>query len=351
MSGGGPALTLAAGPLEGRLRDVLSSALEGREVRVWKDGESLEGRRLLFAFSLGEGGTNEALYRLLGRLRSHPGCLRGSVGGVVIDGAGDLYTKSAGRELVLAASLAGCAFPGRPLVEAVGSLQNFTVQAKNAGCGLSAAYRLAVSSLADRVLGFTPPRSARPQVLALHASSRTTSNTLALWGVVRKRLEDAGCAVTELGLRNGTLEDCAGCAYTTCLHFGEQGGCFYGGVMVQEVYPALKKADAVVLLCPNYNDALSANLTAAVNRLTALYRTTSFADKAAAAIVVSGYSGGDIVASQVVSALCLNKGFWLPPESILLETANDAGAALALPGIEGRLARFAGGLLSWLKAP
>ena len=174
----------------------------------------------------------------------------------------------------------------------------------------------------------------RERVLALHASSRATSNTLALWGRVREALEP-GCQVTEIGLRNGTLEDCAGCAYTTCLHFGEQGDCFYGGVMVREVFPAIREADAVMLICPNYNDALSANLTAAVNRLTALYRTTSFEDKAVFAIVV---------ASQVVSALCVNKGFWLPPRAILLETANDAGAAMRLPGIEERLLRFAGGI-------
>ena len=106
----------------------------------------------------------------------------------------------------------------------------------------------------------------------------------------------------------------------------------------------------MVLLCPNYNDALPANLTAAVNRLTALYRTASFGDKAVFAVVVSGYSGGDIVASQVVSALCMNKGFWLPPDFCLLETANDAGAALALPGIEARLERFADNLLANLTA-
>ena len=28
-------------------------------------------------------------------------------------------------------------------------------------------------------------------------------------------------------------------SYTACLHFGEQGGCFYGGPMVDEVYPCL----------------------------------------------------------------------------------------------------------------
>ena len=126
-----------------------------------------------------------------------------------------------------------------------------------------------------------------------------------------------------------------------CLHYGETGDCFYGGVMVQEVYPAIREADAVVLLCPNYNDALSANLTAAINRLTALYRTAPFTGTAVFAIVVSGYSGGDIVASQVVSAMNMNKGFWLPANCCLLETANDAGTAIALPGIEDRLASFA----------
>ena len=59
------------------------------------------------------------------------------------------------------------------------------------------------------------------------------------------------------------------------------------------------------------------------------------------AIVVSGYSGGDIVASQVVSALNMNKGFWLPGGFCLLETANDKGEAERLPGIEERLERFA----------
>ena len=110
---------------------------------------------------------------------------------------------------------------------------------------------------------------------------------------------------------------------------------------MEEVYPAIREADAVLLLCPNYNDALSANLTAFINRLTALYRTLSFQDKAVFAMVVSGYSGSDIVASQVVSALCMNKGFWLPPEFCLMETANDPGTAVALDGIEARLDRFA----------
>ena len=327
---------------------TLEHALRGHPARVRPrmDG-SLENQRVLFAVPLDESGVNHGYYDLLAYLRTHPGCLDGSVGGVLVDGPGDLYTKAVGRELVLSASRAGCAFPGRPLVEATGDLRNFTVQAKNAGCSSEEAYRLAAADLTDRVLGFAPPKRHQPKLLVLHASNHRTSNTLALWSRCRERLGKV-CEITEIGLRNGTLEDCAGCPYTMCLHFGEKGDCFYGGVMVQEVYPAIRESDAVVLLCPNYNDALSANLTAAINRLTALYRTTPFTDKAVFAIVVSGYSGGDIVARQVVSALNMNKGFWLPPNFCLLETANDVGTAVELPGIEERLSEFTENILRQL---
>ena len=327
---------------------TLKAVLKGTSARVrtYMDGP-LENQRILFAVPLDESGVNHGYYDLLAYLRTHPGCLDGSVSGVLVDGPGDLYTKAVGRELVLAASQAGCTVVGRPLVEGTGDLRNFTVQAKNAGCDLPEAYRLAASDLVRRGLDFTPSRHQRPMLLVLHASNHKTSNTLALWSRCRKRLE-RDCDITEIGLRNGTLEDCAGCPYTMCLHFGEKGDCFYGGVMVQEVYPAIREADAVVLLCPNYNDALSANLTAAINRLTALYRTTPFTDKAVFAIVVSGYSGGDIVASQVVSALNMNKGFWLPANFCMLETANDAGTAVALPGITERLDAFSANILRQL---
>mgnify|MGYP001033514090 CR=1 FL=1 len=343
------------GALSPRCAGVLEAALAGRQAEVLSRLEGpLTGRRLLFVVSLDEGGVNRGFYDLLAHLRTHPNCLDRCVGSVLVDAPGDLYTKAAGRDLVLAANLAGCAFVGRPLVEGTGDLRNFTVQARNAGCSLEAAYHLATADLVERVLAFSRPRLEellsrldgweKPapirHVLALHASQRATSNTLALWGLVRTRLEER-CDITEICLRNGTLEDCAGCPYTTCLHFGEQGGCFYGGVMVQEVYPAIREADAVVLLCPNYNDALSANLTACVNRLTALFRQQRFYDKALFAIVVSGYSGGDIVARQLIDGLNMNKSFYLPARFAMIETANDPGEALSLPGVQERVDDFA----------
>lgn len=326
-----------------RLSAVLDEALQGYSCRVLTDMDALpdlRGARLLFALALGRYGINTAYTRLLLRLRANPAMLDGCAAALVVDGAGELYTKSTAAELALAANMAGCALLGRPLVEGTGSLTNFRVQAMLLNTDLGGAYRANVRELAERLLAPPPPKKEKPELLALHASSYHTSNTMQLWAQVKRRLGD-GCSVTEIGLRNGAVSDCAGCPYTACLHFGEKDRCFYGGLMQDEVWPAVRRCDAVVLLCPNYNDALSANLTAFINRLTGLFRQTRFYDKAVFAIVVSGYSGGDTVARQVISAMNMNKSFHLPPRFAMIETANDPGEALRLPGMEQRLDEFA----------
>ena len=328
---------------QARLDRVLDRALAGREVRLIRRSEDLsqlQGERILFALSLDEAGQNFEYYRMLARLRREPELLEGCTGGLVVDGPGELYTKSTAAELALAMNRAGCALLGRPLVEATGSLANFRIQAKNLGTDLAGAYEAAVADTAQRLEHEVFARHVRPKLLVLHASSHHTSNTMALWSALHQRLGD-NWDVTEIGLRNGTLSDCAGCPYTMCLHFGERGGCFYGGVMQEEVYPAVRSADALLLLCPNYNDALSANLTACINRLTALFRQTRFYHQAGFALVVSGYSGCDTVVRQVISAMNMNKSFYLPPRFALMATANDPGEAMAAPDINQRLDQFA----------
>ncbi len=69
------------------------------------------------------------------------------------------------------------------------------------------------------------------------------------------------------------------------------------------MYPAIIKCDSLVMICPNYNDAVSANITAFINRLTAVFRTHDFSRKKIYALVISGYSGGDIVAEQIIGAM------------------------------------------------
>ena len=301
---------LYSAPLRALLEPLLPP---GSVIRRPEDGmEDLQNRRLLFAVALDPSGCNLAYYGMLRALRGSDTLLRGSVAGVIVTGVGEFYTKDVARDMVFAANQAGCAFLGRPLVEATGSLRNFRIQAQIGGVDEKTAFRLAVRELIARLDGWRPLPPVRREI-----------------------------AVEEVGLRNGTVPDCNGCSYTACLHFGEQGSCFYGGPMVEEVYPAVRRCDALVMLCANYNDALSANLTACVNRLTALFRQTRFYDKRLFGLVVSGYSGGDLLARQLISALNMNKSFFLPPHFCLLETANERGSLLHLPGIRDTAAAFA----------
>ena len=155
-----PELTLYSPPsaCSPRLQRVLDAGLAGLPCRtIASPAELRPGMRLLPAFSLPPDGLCLELFPLLSALRQDPALLEGCVGGLVIDGPGELYTKSVGRELALAMNLSGCALLGRPLVEAIGDLRNFTVQAANAACSLEEAYALAIRDTARRLLSYTPP--------------------------------------------------------------------------------------------------------------------------------------------------------------------------------------------------
>lgn len=362
-----------------RLDQVLQAALSGLPIEVIEDMDALwegeaadrgterfAGRRLLFAVPLGKNGVNRGYYEVLAWLRCGKRVLAGSVAGMIIDADSELFTKAAARELAVAANSAGCAFVGRPLVEGTGSLDNYIIQAANMNTDRFGAYKESARILAGQVLQFSWEGKKNPHLLVLHASNHKTSNTMEIWTKVRERLEAAGAScgdggpkaagdaggpadgeaapgieIREINLRNGTLVDCSGCPYQMCLHFGERGQCFYGGAMVSDVYPAVKWADGILLLCPNYNDALSANMTAFINRLTALFRTIRFYDKALFAIIVSGYSGSDLIAGQLVTALNMNKTFYLPGGFCMMETGNSPGSAMKAPGIGDRIEAFA----------
>lgn len=312
-----------------RLLESIAAFREAAE-----DG-SMRGSRVLFAAGLPESGISMELMKVLSYLHLHTDALEGAVGGIVVDGLGDWFTKDAGRRIAFAMTMSGCTLPGKSLVEATASLGNFDVQARTTHTTNRVAYGNSVRNLILKILFFERETASRPRILAVHASSRKTSNSLMLWSMVRRQLE--GMAdIEEVSIRNGQVWDCRGCKYETCLHFGENSSCFYGGVMVEKVYPAIVKSDVVVLICPNYNDSVSANIMAFINRLTAVFRTNDFSRKRVYAIVVSGYSGGDIVTQQIIGAMNMNKNFILPGHFALTETANDPGSILRLPDIEER---------------
>lgn len=349
-----------------RLDRVLEYALDGLDVEVYEDmdvlweaggehdgiaghgTERFRGRKILFAVPLGKDGVNRGYYEVLAWLRAGNQVLEGCVGGLLIDADSELYTKAAARELAVAANQAGCAFVGRPLVEGTASLDNFIVQAMNMNTDKFGAYQKATRILTEQLMTFVWEKKEHPHLLVLHASNHKTSNTMAIWKEVRAQIE-SDIEIQEINLRNGTLKDCSGCPFQMCLHFGEQGRCFYGGAIQDDVYPAVKWADAILLLCPNYNDAISANMTAFINRLTALFRTTRFYDKAMFGIIVSGYSGSDLIAGQLVTALNMNKTFYLPPHFCMMETGNAPGAAMQAEGVETRIKAFAENIIKTLK--
>jgi len=326
-----------------RIQGVLKTALNQTFVEKVETLEELSrmdlgNRKILFAISLGESGVNLEWYRMLKYIRMEKDCLKGSVGGVLVDSSSEWYTKDLARHLVFSANMAGCTFVGRPLVEGTRTLYNYNVMARNLDMDNNAAYETQGKDLVTRILEFSLSGNKEPRLLMLHAGSREKSNSLMLWNTVKDQL--AGVQLEEISLRNGELVDCIGCPYHTCLHYGERSSCFYGGVMVEKVYPAIIQCDGLMMVCANYNDALVANMTAFINRLTAPFRAHDFSRKMVFSIVVSGYSGGDLVAQQIISGVNMNKSFVLPAPFALLATANDPGTVWREEGIVAKAEAF-----------
>lgn len=335
-----------------QLKAMADSALNGRNAVLIKskyDLPDLRYKKIIFAVELNAAGINIPMLDILSSLYERGNdSLKGSNAALLVHSLNELYTKSAAQNIIFLANNLGCRFIGHPLVEATGALENFLTWQKKLKMPL---YEILIEhskKLGERLINDEPEVIAKPSILALHSSNRKTSNTLELWHMVAEHLFE--CDVNELHVENGKVLDCYGCSYTTCKHYGMQNNCFYGGIMVSEILPAIQKADAIVWICPNYNDAVSANLTAVINRLTALYRTISFYNKTIFSVIVSGNSGSDSVAKQLIGALNINKGFRLPPYFSITATANDAGEIKKVKDIELKALNFAKHIVKEIKA-
>lgn len=332
-----------------RLERLLRDTLYTNDVKTLRLGNDMRNKRIIFAVSVDEYGMDRTVCDFLRFLRKNGDCLLGSVAGVIVDGSSELYTKQVAQELVLAANMAGCTFPGKPLVEGTGSLYNQHIMAARLGLSWEKTYHYRIRELAELVRSFQAPHFEHPHILMLHASDNARSNTVWMGHEVVSRLPES-CKVQEISLQNGTIHDCRGCSYEACLHFAQNDRCFYGGSISHDVLPAIAACDAMLMLCPNYNDAVSANIMALMNRLTNLLVRQDLSDKYLFGIVVSGYSGSDLVARQLLGAMCLNKTVLLPPHFCLMQTAHDAGSARKSAGIDARISAFASRMAAVLQA-
>ncbi|MCL2294240.1 MAG: NAD(P)H-dependent oxidoreductase [Spirochaetes bacterium] len=307
----------------------------------------LKGKKVVFAFSLGESGINLEYYEILKKIRLDKNSMEGCTGALIVDGASEFYTKAIARELTLSANMAGCTFIGKSLVEGTGTLKNYNIIAKNLSADNLEAYIITAEALIKNLTDFKSPVKSTPRILVVHAGSSKKSNTKMLWDIVRENLGNV--TIEEIALQDGEIKDCKGCPYVTCRHFGEQSSCFYGGVITEQVYPAILTCDALIVVSPNYNDAPTAYISAFINRLTALLRVNQLSGKQLFAIIVSGYSGGDLVAEQLIGALNMNKPFILPSRFALFETANNPGEIKEIPEIEKSASAFAENILKQIK--
>lgn len=319
-------------------------------IREYSNSVDFNNKRLIFAAELNNIYIDIPMLSFLSKLsENNKNALTGCIGTVFIHSFDELGTKRAAQDIIFTANKLGCRFIGHPLVEATGDLSNFLTWQKNLKKSLEEICIDKCTNNAARLVNCSPKLIERPDILVLYSSPHKTSNTLDLWEMISKHLKEA-VNITKIQIENGAIQDCKGCSFKLCIHYGKQNSCFYGGYMVENILPAVEKADAVVWLCPNYNDAISANLSATINRLTVLYHKISFYNKSLYGIVVSGNSGSDSVAKQIIGALNINKGFSLPPNSILMETANDPKAIFKINNIEIKAKTFAENILSETKA-
>ena len=306
------------------------------------DMNDLQNKRILFAIELGNAGINIEHMTMLTKIRlSGSDFMHKSIGGIIISSDNELFSRSVARQTIFYANMAGCMFPGKPLSEATGSLRNFSTQQiiTEGSASLEDILMLDCKNVVDRIMKKKDSNIRNPKILALYSGNYKSSNTYALWNMVKENLQD--CQINEIHIENGSVVDCKGCSYKACKHYSKSTNCFYGGIMVEEIYPAIIDCDVLMMLCPNYNDSITANMSAVINRLTALYRKTKFYDKYFYSIIVSGFSGSDIVAQQLISALNINKTFMLPPQFAFMETANNPGDVEKIEGIREKAKEFA----------
>ena len=275
-------------------------------------------------------------------------CLLGSAAAILVHSNTEHGTKRTSQDIIYLANNLGCCFIGHSVVEATSTLRNFLTWQKILDLSVEKICLNMCTKLRNRLLEYNPLTINNPKILVLYSSPHKTSNTLDLWHMTSEHLSHFD--IKELQIENGEVLDCKGCSYKLCAHYGKQNKCFYGGVMVKDVIPAIEQSDAIIWVCPNYNDAIPSNLTAVINRLTVLYRKIHFYDKSIFAVVVSGSSGSDSISRQLIGALNINKGFRLPPYFSLMAIANDPGEIFNVPQIHELSRNFAENISKEMKA-
>lgn len=355
-----------------RLKSVLTKALIDIPHRMIYDIAQVHlPSRMLIALSLGAVGVNEAYLTFLGQLRSGQIDMKSSVVGLVVESSGSLFSKQIATELTYALNQAGAALVGNPLVEATESLLHFPqfdmiphqfpldLPDYDPSNPLSH-YETAITMLAQRVVGpgfrGRSPLTGRadlPRILVVmpwgngDKNGEEIGNISDLWGELHRRLLPFS-QCDQLFLREDMVYSCNHCENHHCDKYLVNQSCFYGGAMSAKAVDLIAQADALLMLCPSFHNNLHALQFSFIQQLSSLFAEYEFREKAIYALGVTPYANGDMLANQLISTLCLDYSFYLPPHFIQLEIAKDPLEAITSEGIEERLDKFAHGMFQLL---
>jgi len=311
--------------------------LENPSIHKKDEGGDYRG---IFVIQLDElGGNNEFHNWLLSKKRESPSYFDKSIVGLIIKSDCVYYTKKFASNIVFLLNEMGARILGHSVIEFIKNYENLKKWELAENLSTEGVIQLMVRRLLNRISEYSYTKKEVPKILVLHAGTHEKSNTLALWRMVRQHIPHDN--ITEFHVEEGTAIDCYGCSFDTCTYYSTHNSCLYGGVITEELLPLIEASDVIVWICPNYNDAISAKLSAVINRLTVLYRRVSFNEKKIYTLIVSANSGSDSVASQLIDALIINKGFQLPPNFALTALASDQGSILKVPSIEKESESFA----------
>lgn len=261
----------------------------------------------------------------------------GKVAAMVVRSENHENTKTFTKKWIYHVNRMGGEWIGHPLVEMTRHYANFKTWQLSIDAPLEDISKKLIMGLLKRLNDYKPMNHERINMLVLHAGHVGLSNTLMVWDRIEKALFEkyqGKCHIDVVKVEEGAVKDCYGCGFETCTYYGLEKSCFYGGVVVDAIYPVLEKADYVMWICPNYNDSVSAKLMAVINRLTALYRNVSFHEKYMYGVFVSANSGNESVAQQMIGALNVNKGFRLPPFYAMSALGNMPGDVIESEGFE-----------------
>ncbi len=248
------------------------------------------------------------------------------------------YTKYFSSHIAFLSNNMGLEYIGKPIVEAIESYNNFKSRQKINNISLKELCLEECMLLGKRLRDDKFIKSEHSTITAVHSSHIDRSNTYALLERVLKRIDTKK---TIYSLAGEKIMDCRGCDFDQCMNFSNHGICYYEGDKLKDIFKSLESSQALIMACPNYNDSMPANYFAMINRMTYIYRQKDFSDKYLYAIIVSANSGFDMVAGQIISAFCFNKGFRLAPNFALMEQANEPLSILKQSHIEESIKKYA----------